>query len=122
MDGHPLYEVKADLFRGLAHPLRVRILELVCEADEVPVSALLDDTGLKAPHLSQHLAVLRRYGLVTSTRRGSQVFCSAAHPSVAGLLTAARAVLASTAATRASLADALDADISRTTRSSSPRP
>lgn len=99
MDSHPLYEIKADLFKGLAHPLRVRILELVCAADEVPVSDILDDTGLKPPHLSQHLAVLRRYGLVTSERRGSQVFCRAADPSVAGLLTAARAVLASVATT-----------------------
>lgn len=111
MDDHPLYEVKADLFRGLAHPLRVRILELVCEADEVPVSALLDDMGIKAPHLSQHLAVLRRYGLVTSERRGSQVFCSAADPSVSGLLSAARTVLARTAASRTWLVEALDGSV-----------
>lgn len=111
MDGHPLYEVKADLFRGLAHPLRIRILELVCAAHEVPVSALLEDMGIKAPHLSQHLSVLRRYGLVASERRGSQVFCSAADPSVAGLLTAARTVLAATAPARTRLAEVLaDAD------------
>jgi len=111
MDDLPLYEVKADLFRGLAHPLRVRILELVCAADEVPVADLLAELKLKPPHLSQHLAVLRRYGLVTSTRRGSQVFCSAADPSVASLLTSARAVLAHTAAVRSRLAEALDANV-----------
>ena len=111
MDDLPLYEVKADLFRGLAHPIRVRILELVCAADEVPVADLLTELKLKPPHLSQHLAVLRRYGLVTSTRRGSQVFCSAADASVVSLLTSARAVLAHTAAVRARLAEALDANV-----------
>ena len=66
MDDLPLYEVKADLFRGLAHPLRVRILELVCAADEVPVADLLTELKLKPPHLSQHLAVLAHTAVVRS--------------------------------------------------------
>lgn len=107
----PLYEVKADLFRGLAHPVRVRILELVTQSAEVPVSTLLTETGLQPPHLSQHLAVLRRYGLIVSQRRGSQVFCRAADASVEGLLAAARAFLSHTLRANghaaASLADAL---------------
>lgn len=100
----PLYEIKADLFRGLAHPLRIRILELVTERDEVGVTALLTATGLKPSNLSQHLAVLRRYGLVTSERRASQVFVRAAHPSVSGLLAAARVLLAATLQERAKVA------------------
>lgn len=91
----PLYEVKANLFKGLAHPLRVRILEvLAASADETPVSDLLDATGLEASHLSQHLAVLRNYRLVTAERRGNQVRYRLAHPQVADLLRVARALLA----------------------------
>lgn len=91
----PLYEVKANLFKGLAHPLRVRVLEvLAASADETPVSDLLDATGLEASHLSQHLAVLRNYRLVTAERRGNQVLYRLAYPQVADLLRVARALLA----------------------------
>lgn len=92
--GHrPLYEVKANLFKGLAHPVRVRTLELLAAADEVPVSDLLADTGLEPSHLSQHLAVLRRHGLVASERRASQVYYRLAHPEVAEFLAVARRLL-----------------------------
>ena len=66
----PLNEVKANLFKGLAHPVRIRVLELLASGDDVPVSTLIAETGLEASHLSQHLAVLRRYHLVESARRG----------------------------------------------------
>jgi ArsR family transcriptional regulator len=103
----PLYEVKADLFRGLAHPLRVRLLEILSGADEVPVAVLLTETGLKPSNLSQHLAVLRRYGLVTSERRGSQVYCSVADPSVGEMLAAARSLLTRTLEARIRVASDL---------------
>ena len=93
--GRPLNEIKADLFKGLAHPVRIRVLELLAEADERPVSELLEHTGLEASHLSQHLRVLRGYGLVLSDRRASAVVYRLSDPSVAGLLSAARIVLAS---------------------------
>jgi DNA-binding transcriptional ArsR family regulator len=91
----PLYEVKANLFKGLAHPLRVRVLEVLAAAGdhETPVATLLDATGLEASHLSQHLAVLRNYGLVTAERRGNQVLYRLAYPQVADLLRVARALL-----------------------------
>lgn len=90
----PLYEIKANLFKGLAHPLRIRALEILSAADEVSVTEMLDDMGLEASHLSQHLAVLRRYGLVVSERRASVVFYRLAYPQVAELLRVARALLA----------------------------
>jgi ArsR family transcriptional regulator len=95
-DAHrPLYEVKAGLFKGLAHPARVRVLELLSASDEVAVTDLLADTGMEAPHLSQHLAVLRRHNLVLADRRGSLVFYRLAHPEVADLLAVARGLLRS---------------------------
>lgn len=89
----PLYEVKANLFKGLAHPVRVRVLEVLSASDEVSVTELLNDTGLEASHLSQHLAVLRRHNLVAAERRGSQVYYRLAYPQVAELLRAARSLL-----------------------------
>lgn len=89
----PLYEIKADLFKALAHPVRIRALELLTEADERPVSDLLEATGLEASHLSQHLAVLRRYGVVTAERRGSAVWYRLTSDQIVTLLGAARAFL-----------------------------
>jgi ArsR family transcriptional regulator len=89
----PLYEIKANLFKGLAHPLRIRALELLSAGDEVSVTRMLEETGLEASHLSQHLAVLRRYGLVVSERRASVVYYRLAYPQVAELLRVARALL-----------------------------
>jgi len=89
----PLYEVKANLFKGLAHPIRIRVLEVLAAADTVSVAELLADTRLEASHLSQHLSVLRRNNLVVAERRASQMFYSLAYPEVADLLTVARSLL-----------------------------
>ena len=90
----PLYEVKANLFKGLAHPVRVRVLEVLAAAEaDLSVSDLLTDTGLEASHLSQHLSVLRRHNLVLAERRGSLVFYRLAYPQVADLLAVARQLL-----------------------------
>ena len=94
----PLADVKADLFKALAHPVRVRTLELLVVRDR-QVSELLAELGLEASHLSQHLAVLRRTGVVTAHRTGNAVLYALALPAVADMLTAARDVLVD-AATR----------------------
>lgn len=92
-DERPLYEIKANLFKGLAHPYRIRVLEILAGVREAPVSDIIAETGLEASHLSQHLSVLRRYGLVVSDRRASVVYYRLAFPQVADLLQVARALL-----------------------------
>ena len=91
----PLYEIKANLFKALAHPARIRVLELLAAAPDTaaPVSYLLAETGLEASHLSQHLATLRRHRVVTSVRTANAVTYRLAHPKVAELLTIARIFL-----------------------------
>lgn len=89
----PLYEVKAGLFQGLSHPLRIRLLELLADGHEHSVAELQEATGLEASHLSQHLAVLRRQRLVASERRASHVYYTLAFPDVAELLGVARRLL-----------------------------
>lgn len=106
----PLYEVKANLFKGLSHPVRVRVLEVLSATREESVAELIVDTGLEASHLSQHLAVLRRHNLVVAERRASQVFYRLAYPQVADLLTTARALLVEILEhTRDQLASTVDA-------------
>lgn len=89
----PLYEVKANLFKGLAHPVRVRVLEVLAATNDVSVADLLADTGLEASHLSQHLSVLRQHNLVVAERRGGQAYYRLAYPRVADLLTVARSLM-----------------------------
>lgn len=92
---HPLYEVKANLFKGLSHPYRIRILELLAGTSEVSVTDLQTETELEASHLSQHLAVLRRHRLVESERRASHVYYRLADQRTAELLSVARSLLLS---------------------------
>ena len=61
MDNVPLYEAKADLFRRLGHPVRIRVLELLQDGPR-PVSELLSEIDVEASSLSHQLGVLRRAG------------------------------------------------------------
>ncbi|MFJ6673119.1 ArsR/SmtB family transcription factor [Actinosynnema sp. NPDC091369] len=88
----PLYQAKAEFFRMLGHPVRIRVLELVQDGP-LPVRDLLAQIEVEAPNLSQHLAVLRRSGIVTATREGSTVVYALAGGDVAELMRAARRIL-----------------------------
>ena len=88
----PLSEIKAGLFRALAHPARVRALEVLAGGART-VGELQREVGIESSHLSQQLAVLRRAGVVTTRRDGSSVVYSLRGPEVAELLAAAKRVL-----------------------------
>ena len=89
----PLYQAKAEFFRTLGHPARIRVLELLSERDHA-VHELLDAIEIEQSNLSQQLAVLRRAGLVVQRRAGGAVVYSVAVPEVRDLLVAARTILA----------------------------
>lgn len=88
----PLYTLKAEFFKTLGHPARVRILELLSERDHT-VAELLSEVGLEASNLSQQLAVLRRAGVVTAAKEGNSVTYSITSPLIAELMAVARRVL-----------------------------
>ncbi|HEY8728222.1 MAG TPA: metalloregulator ArsR/SmtB family transcription factor [Acidothermaceae bacterium] len=88
----PLYQAKAEFFRTLGHPVRIRVLELLADGPK-PVHALLADLGIEASSLSQQLAVLRRAGIVTATRESTTVVYAMAGPDIAELMLAARRFL-----------------------------
>jgi ArsR family transcriptional regulator len=96
----PLYQAKAEFFRTLGHPARIRILELLSERDHA-VHELLEQIAIEPSNLSQQLAVLRRTALVTSRRHDGEVVYSVSAPDVRDLLMAARRILTSLAADRA---------------------
>ncbi|CAN5481662.1 metalloregulator ArsR/SmtB family transcription factor [soil metagenome] len=96
----PLYEIKANLFKALAHPARIRTLEILSAAGgPVPVSEILTATALEPTLLSQHLAVLKRHHVVTGHRTGNAVHYQLAHPKIEELLLIARTFLIDTLST-----------------------
>src|SRR6266704_4059511 len=88
----PLYQAKADFFRMLGHPVRIRVLELLQDGPK-PVRDLLAAIEIEPSSLSQQLAVLRRSGIVTATREGNTVVYAMAGGDVAELMRAARRIL-----------------------------
>ncbi|MET9882119.1 metalloregulator ArsR/SmtB family transcription factor [Streptomyces sp. NPDC006430] len=88
----PLYQAKAEFFRMLGHPVRIRVLELL-QPGPMPVRELLAAIEVEPSALSQQLAVLRRSGIVTSARDGSTVVYELAGGDVANLMLAARRIL-----------------------------
>ncbi|WP_162143260.1 ArsR/SmtB family transcription factor [Mycobacterium liflandii] len=88
----PLYKLKAEFFKTLGHPARVRILELLSERDHT-VAELLPEVGLESSNLSQQLGVLRRAGVVSATKDGNTVIYSITSPLIAELMAVARRVL-----------------------------
>ncbi len=107
----PLYQAKAEFFRTLGHPARIRVLELLAERDHA-VHELLERIEIEPSNLSQQLAVLRRAGLVTQHRTGNEVVYSVSVPQVRDLLLAARQILLGVLADQ----DALKAELRATRR------
>ena len=90
----PVHQLKAEFFKTLGHPVRIRILELLLEADR-PVGQLVSEVGVEASHLSHQLAVLRRAGVVQGRKVGTNIVYSVVDPRIFQLLELARQILAS---------------------------
>lgn len=88
----PLSEIKAELFKALANPARVRVLELLADGER-SVGEMQPLVGIELSHLSQQLAVLRRAGLVSSRKVGSTVFYAVRDPLLVDLLGVAKRLL-----------------------------
>ncbi len=88
----PIFRLKADFFRVLGHPARVRILELLRDGER-SVGELQAATGLESSGASQHLGAMRRQGLVESRRSGTSVFYRVKDPRLFQLLEIAKQIL-----------------------------
>lgn len=88
----PISEIKAELFKSLAHPARIRALEVLADGER-SVGDLQPLVGLEASHLSQQLAVLRRARLVTTRKEGATVVYAVKDPALVELLSVAKRLL-----------------------------
>jgi len=93
----PIYQLKAEFFKTLGHPARIRILELL-STGERSVGELIPEVGLESSHLSQQLGVLRRANVVQSRKVGATVLYSVADPRVFKLLQVAKSILSTSLA------------------------
>jgi ArsR family transcriptional regulator len=82
---------KAEFFKALAHPLRIRILELL-RSRERSVQDLQAALGVDQATVSKQLAVLRAKRVVVTTRAGTTLRYAVRDPLVGDLLDVARAI------------------------------
>lgn len=86
-----LQQFKADFFKALGHPLRIRILELLAEGDK-NVNELQSLIGTEGSAVSQQLSVLRTKNIVYGTKNGNRVLYSLRDPMIVDLLNIAREI------------------------------
>jgi len=90
----PISQVKAEFFKTLAHPARIRVLEILRDGDRA-VSELIPEVGIESSHLSQQLGIMRRANLVQSRKEGATVVYSVTNPMIFELLDIAKKILTS---------------------------
>jgi ArsR family transcriptional regulator len=98
----PIYTLKSDFFRVLGHPARIKILELLRDGER-SVGDLQTALSLDSGGTSQHLAALRRHGLLDSRRERTSVYYSVRDARMFQLLQVAHQVLTSNLADATSM-------------------
>lgn len=86
-----LVTFKAEFFKALANPLRIKILDEL-RTEELTVSEIRDRLEVELPNISQQLAVLRSKNLVVSRKQGNNIYYSCSDPAVFKLLDVAKEI------------------------------
>ena len=76
-----LYELQANVCLALANPKRLQILNIL-KSGECSVGVMAQEMGITKANLSQHLAVLRKEGILLTRREGTTIFYRIAHPKI----------------------------------------
>ena len=115
----PIYELKAQFFKTLGHPKRIRVLEVLASGP-LSVSDLQPEVGIEASHLSQQLSVMRKAGIVKAERQGSSMIYSVTDPEIFELLNIAKQMIITSLSGAEGLLADLDAISYTTTKSKAP--
>ncbi len=81
MTDRQIYKLHASICHTLANPKRLEIIDKL-RARELSVTALAEALEISQANLSQHLAIMRQRGIVTSRREGLNVFYSLSNPKI----------------------------------------
>ena len=98
-----IYKRQAQICKAFAHPARIHILDILGKG-ECGVSQLQKELGVSKTNISQHLAILRSAGVLSTRREGKQIYCSLAIPEVKQACQLIRSVLLSQIAESSRLA------------------
>lgn len=63
----------AEIFKALAHPIRLKIVCGLMKKDECNVSLMVEKLGVAQPTVSQHLNILKNAGIITGYKKGTQI-------------------------------------------------
>lgn len=85
--------LKAEFFRTLAHPIRIRLLEVLVSTSQSRVQDLERKLGIDQPIVSQQLSRLRASGIVVARKRGAATRYAVSDPLLADLLAVAKQIL-----------------------------
>jgi DNA-binding transcriptional ArsR family regulator len=105
-DQPPIYVLKAEFFKTLGHPTRVRLLQVLRDGER-SVGTLQAALGLDSSGTSQHLAALRKQGIVASRREGTTVYYRVKDPRTLELLELGKAIITASRAEHQALLDNL---------------
>lgn len=86
-----MQQFKAEFFKALAHPLRIRILELLADGDK-NVNEIQSLIGSEGSAVSQQLMILRAKNIVSGTKNGNKVIYTLKDPMIIELLAVARQI------------------------------
>ncbi|HEY9786988.1 MAG TPA: metalloregulator ArsR/SmtB family transcription factor [Candidatus Obscuribacterales bacterium] len=86
-----LVQFKAEFFKALANPLRIRILDCLREG-ELSVTELKNRLGVEPTNVSQQLAVLKAKNIVVGRKQGSNIYYSCRDPAIFSLLDSAKEI------------------------------
>lgn len=63
----------AEIFKAIAHPIRLKIACGLTMKDECNVSIMVEKLGIAQPTVSQHLNILKNAGIITGYKKGTQI-------------------------------------------------
>ena len=114
----PIANLKVELFKVLAHPIRVRAMERLV-VNEASVGDLAEFLQLDVTQLSQQLAVLRRASVVTTRRAGNTIYYSVSDARMANLFAVAKDILMTQLRDSRTILDSLEGEGSGVTNAAS---
>jgi DNA-binding transcriptional ArsR family regulator len=87
-----IFEMQAEICKTLTNPKRIEILNAL-KNEEKTVTELVDALGASKANVSQHLAVMRHRGILTTRREGVNIYYRVANPKVIDACTLMKEVL-----------------------------
>ncbi|MBM3179820.1 MAG: helix-turn-helix transcriptional regulator [Chloroflexi bacterium] len=81
MTDRQIYKLHASICHTLANPKRLEIIDKL-RARELSVTALAEALEISQANLSQHLAIMRQRGILTTRREGLNVFYKLSNPKI----------------------------------------